>query len=116
MKLNCWSTPTASAVHFPPPPLITNEREQVIKLFSQYPDSGLGIPTGPSNGITVIDVDIKNGIDGWFNLRALEIDIPLTGLVRTPSGGFHLYFDTHCVCKLKGLYRTETVLLLLLSR
>lgn len=72
----------------------TNEREQVIKLFSQYPDSGLGIPTGPSNGITVIDVDIKNGIDGWFNLRALEIDIPLTGLVRTPSGGFHLYFDT----------------------
>ena len=72
----------------------TSEKEEIIRLFSLYPAAGLGIPTGPSNGITIVDIDRKNGIDGLFNFRALEIDIPPTGLVRTPSGGFHLYFDT----------------------
>ena len=72
----------------------TNNREEIIKLFSDYPGAGFGVPTGPSNGITVVDVDIKNGTDGWFNLRTLELDIPPTGIVHTPSGGFHLYFDT----------------------
>jgi len=72
----------------------TNDREEIIELFSNYPEAGFGIPTGPSNSMTVIDVDIKNGIDGWFNLRGLELDIPKTAVVHTPSGGFHLWFET----------------------
>lgn len=72
----------------------TNVREEIIDLFSEFPGAGLGVPTGPSNGITVIDVDRKNGVDGWFNLQTLELDIPETAVVHTPSGGFHLYFDT----------------------
>ena len=72
----------------------TNNREEIIELFSKYPEAGFGVPTGPSNSTTVVDVDIKNGIDGWFNLRALELDIPKTAVVHTPSGGFHLHFDT----------------------
>ena len=72
----------------------TNVREEIIELFSDFPGAGIGIPTGPSNGITVVDVDIKNGVDGWFNLRALDLELPKTGLVITPSGGFHLYYAT----------------------
>ena len=71
-----------------------NTREEVIDLFKDFPGAGIGIPTGPSNGITVVDIDIKNGVDGWFNLGALEIEIPITAVVHTPSGGFHLYYDT----------------------
>ena len=41
-----------------------NKREEVIELFQKFPGAGIGIPTGPSNRITVVDVDIKNGIDG----------------------------------------------------
>ena len=71
-----------------------NSREEVIDLFKDFPGAGIGVPTGPSNGITVVDIDIKNGVDGWFNLGALEIEIPITAVVHTPSGGFHLYYDT----------------------
>jgi len=73
----------------------TNVREEIIELFSSFPGAGIGIPTGPGNaGLTVINVDRKNNVDGWFNLKATEEDIPLTGVVHTPSGGFHLYYDT----------------------
>ena len=72
----------------------TNVREGIIELFAPFPGAGLGVPTGPSNQITVIDSDVKNGADGIFHLCATEEDIPITGLVRTPSGGIHLYFDT----------------------
>lgn len=72
----------------------TNVREEIIDMFSEFPGAGLGVPTGPSNQITVIDVDTKNGVDGLFHLRALEEYIPNTGVVRTPSGGIHIYFNT----------------------
>tara|TARA_B110000208_G_C11770584_1_gene430172 strand:- start:774 stop:1592 length:819 start_codon:yes stop_codon:yes gene_type:complete len=72
----------------------TNVREEIIDMFSEFPGAGLGVPTGPSNQITVIDVDTKNGVDGLFHLRALEEYIPITGVVRTPSGGLHIYFDS----------------------
>lgn len=72
----------------------TNVREEIIELFSEFPGAGLGVPTGPSNQITVIDVDTKDGVDGLFHLRALDEFIPITGVVRTPSGGRHIYFDT----------------------
>ena len=72
----------------------TNVREEIIEIFSKFPGAGLGIPTGPLNQITVIDVDMKNDIDGILHLRALGEDIPFTGVVRTPSGGIHIYFKT----------------------
>ena len=62
-KRSCIKDPFGRAV---------NTREEVIDLFKDFPGAGIGIPTGPSNGITVVDIDIKNGVDGWFNLGALE--------------------------------------------
>jgi hypothetical protein len=70
----------------------TSNRDAIIELFSQFPGAAIGVPTGPSNRITVVDVDRKNGIDGWTEFKALNIEIPKTGVVHTPSGGFHLYF------------------------
>ena len=32
-----------------------NTREEVIDLFKDFPGAGIGIPTGPSNGITVVE-------------------------------------------------------------
>ena len=58
------------------------------------PDPGLGISTGPSNRSTDVDIDRKNGVDGWFDLRTLLLNIPETALVHMLSGGFYPYFDT----------------------
>lgn len=64
------------------------------------PDGGYGIPTGPRNGIFVIDLDIKPATptkpakDGVAALLALAAGrpIPDTQSVLTPTGGVHLYF------------------------
>jgi hypothetical protein len=58
----------------------------------------VGIATEPS-GLVVLDPDLKDGIDGIANLKALCHDLGVdqdevfdTYTVRTPSGGLHLYF------------------------
>jgi hypothetical protein len=52
---------------------------------------GVGIVTGAVSGIFVVDLDVKNGVDGVANFAALG-EVPPTYTVATPTGGFHLYF------------------------
>ncbi len=64
---------------------------------SKRPISGQqGFATG--FGIAVIDVDIKEHVNGWLNLISLSKNyggIPETVMVHTGSGGKHLYFRTN---------------------
>jgi hypothetical protein len=71
----------------------TLDREQVRSWWRQHPDASLGIPTGIV--WDVLDVDIKDDRDGRKHLPVLAQLGLLDGcqqVVRTPSGGFHLYF------------------------
>ena len=72
----------------------TNDPKKILDWFAQYPGCGFGIPTGAANRITIVDIDIKNGVNGLENFSKIGITIPKTGIVKTPSGGFHLYFHT----------------------
>lgn len=58
------------------------------------PSGGYGIPTGGTNGIFVVDIDMKNGKDGCGSLITLAAGraVPETATVATPTGGVHLYF------------------------
>src|SRR5215210_7055560 len=49
--------------------------------------SGVGIVTGPVSGVLVLDAD---GPEGEAELQ--KHGHPVTPMVRTPSGGMHLYF------------------------
>lgn len=52
-----------------------------------------GVACGPSE-LAVVDLDVKNGIDGisaWKKLSA-DLDLTATFEVFTPSGGMHLYY------------------------
>ena len=63
------------------------------KFAGQYPDAGIGIVTGPASGVSVIDLDPRNDKAPKTLLEyALEMygETPL--IVRTPSGGWHLYY------------------------
>ncbi|WP_052708886.1 bifunctional DNA primase/polymerase [Streptomyces sp. NRRL S-495] len=61
--------------------------------------SGYGIACGrdPMHLIGV-DLDVKGGLDGVADLRALEAEhgftVPATATVATPSGGWHLWLAT----------------------
>jgi putative DNA primase/helicase len=59
--------------------------------WTRWPDANVGIVTGSDSGIVVLDVDRKHGVDGV--VAALELDLPETLVVRTPSGGFHQFFS-----------------------
>ena len=58
------------------------------------PAGDFGIPTGVTNGLFVVDVDMKDGKDGGATLAALAAGrvLPETKTVLTPTGGAHLYW------------------------
>lgn len=60
-----------------------------IDVFKNF---NIGIVTGAVSGLTILDIDIKNnGMKVW---KAISSAYPLinTPMVRTASGGLHIYF------------------------
>jgi putative DNA primase/helicase len=74
----------------------TRDLEEIENFWTRWPEANIGIATGKVNELFVIDIDTKNGIDGFESLKKLErevghkADTPF--LVKTGSGGMHLYF------------------------
>ncbi len=70
---------------------------QIERWWNKWPEARVGLVTGARNGLMVLDIDEKNGKSGSASLAALGFD-DLEALspcrVRTPSGGWHLFF-TH---------------------
>lgn len=71
--------------------------EATIRMWykHRYHDHGVGIMTGPTSGVLVIDVDTADGKLGAESLAALEAahgSLPDTVTAITGSGGRHLYF------------------------
>ena len=65
--------------------------EDVLKEWLKLnPSFNIGIATGLVSGLTVVDVDVKNGHKGKESLKSLNLPPTLT--VKTPTGGWHLYF------------------------
>jgi hypothetical protein len=73
----------------------TNNLQSINDLFSKFDNCMIGLPTGPINGISVIDFDIKNNVNGLQNFFNKGFTVNNTSCVLTPSGGFHLYFRTN---------------------
>ncbi|MFJ9693661.1 bifunctional DNA primase/polymerase [Kitasatospora sp. NPDC101183] len=75
-----------------------NDPEWTRELFEAAPwATAYGIACGRApHHLVGIDLDVKHGIDGPTNLKALAaehgFDIPPTATVATPSGGLHLWF------------------------
>jgi hypothetical protein len=66
---------------------------QIEKWWRWRPDAVIGIPTGRHSGIIVLDIDIKDGRNGFDTLADLGKPIlPVTPLAHTASGGVHAYF------------------------
>lgn len=68
----------------------SSDPEQIALWQNIYRDkmTFFGIPTGPTNGILVLDFDAKDG--GLETLKTLQI--PTTLYQRTRSGGLHFFF------------------------
>lgn len=69
-------------------------KEEVERLWSLYPDANIGEFPGRRSGDSVLDIDNKNGKNGFETLKQAELghldDIGLR--VNTPQWGLHLRF------------------------
>lgn len=76
----------------------TTDLAQVERWWSQWPGAAIGMPTGLV--YDVVDIDKKpNGPDGYVALKLLmALDViraaDVVKIVKTPSGGRHIYFPT----------------------
>lgn len=71
----------------------TTDLDQIKAWWKRLGPAAIGIPTGIV--YDVLDVDIKDGADGRRHLPYLTRIGLLNGckrVIRTPSGGWHLYF------------------------
>ncbi|MCR5874384.1 bifunctional DNA primase/polymerase [Phenylobacterium sp. J426] len=60
-----------------------------------HPTANIAVATGEASGVFVLDIDCKEGGDGYATLARLEAEfgeLPPTWRSRTPSGGEHRWF------------------------
>lgn len=72
----------------------TTDPERITRIWTACPDLNPAVPTG-APGPDVLDVDIRQDGNGFEALARLKRAGLLNGaraLVRTPSGGMHIYF------------------------
>lgn len=69
----------------------STNKEETIFEWSMDGYNGFGVDLEKS-GLTVIDIDIRPGKSGFDSLKSLNISLPKTFTVSTPTGGKHLYY------------------------
>jgi putative DNA primase/helicase len=73
----------------------SNDPDKTESWFGTGREVNIGIATGAASGVWVLDIDVKNGINGNESLAALEAEfgkLPATLSCSTGSGGTHYYF------------------------
>ena len=73
----------------------TTDLAQITQWWARWPEANLGLPTGAVSGVVVVDVDIREDVDGRESMRraldAGRVGMPVfTGV--SPSGGRHGYY------------------------
>lgn len=71
----------------------SSDPEQIWTWARRFPSANVGLACGKESGLTVIDVDPKNGGSATVaSLKAKKQEFTPTILVKTPSGGWHMYY------------------------
>ncbi|QBX57740.1 DNA replication protein [Nocardioides seonyuensis] len=69
----------------------------VERWWRRTPDANIGLPTGVTTGVLVVDVDVHGSGSGYEAFDCAHHKGLTQGwgwLVRTPSGGMHAYYPT----------------------
>jgi len=79
----------------------TTDSTAVKKWWERWPEANVAIPKGHKSGLVAVDVDVKNGVNGYESLSTIEAMFGEQGTrrIETPSGGVHLIY--RCTQKVK---------------
>lgn len=70
----------------------TTDAKQIRAWWRKRPQANIGIATGKTSGLVVVDIDPRNGADLAAFWRAADLDSVQLGTVITGTDGRHLYF------------------------
>ncbi|MBH0228835.1 bifunctional DNA primase/polymerase [Halobacillus yeomjeoni] len=71
----------------------TRDVSKIKQWWTEHPEANIGLPTGDASGISVLDVDPRNGGDSSIEkLIEKYEDLPDTVTCLTAGGGQHYYF------------------------
>lgn len=70
----------------------TTDPAQIRAWWERCPRAGIGIRTGPTSGLLVLDVDGEVGRQSLRRLEDIYGELPVTLTARTGRGGRHDYF------------------------
>lgn len=73
----------------------TTDPEQIRRWWTRWPGANVALATG-APGPDVLDVDVHpegNGFPAFNRLRQAGLLTGAKAIIRTPSGGLHVYFD-----------------------
>lgn len=73
----------------------TSDPAQVDAWWRQYPGANIGLPTGASSGVVVVDVDVHGLVNGFEAMNRAHGAGLVDGwmfTVTSPSGGLHAYY------------------------
>lgn len=70
----------------------TADPAQIAAWQKQWPEANWAVACGPS-GLAVVDIDGPEGEASWAEFECVHGLAPDTLIVRTPSGGRHIYFE-----------------------
>jgi hypothetical protein len=75
----------------------SKDPKTIINWWREYPSANIGVLTGPESGFWVVDVDVKNDINGIQSLASyfgnrFQFDKEKYLLGASPSGGRHILF------------------------
>jgi putative DNA primase/helicase len=65
----------------------------ITRWWRQWPAALIGMPTGPTSGLIVLDIDTKDPrANGFDSLEDLGHVLPESPMAHTASDGLHVYF------------------------
>ena len=69
------------------------EERQIRWWWLRWPEANVGIATGATSGLTVVDVDLdRGGPESLETIRTCGHRLPSTLRAETGGGGFHLFY------------------------
>lgn len=73
----------------------TTDALQVAAWWQEHPRANVGVPTGAPSSVVVVDIDVNDRVRGHMafdKARRANLVAGWEVLVRTPSGGTHVYY------------------------
>ena len=70
----------------------TQDPDEIVKLFNLPNSELIGVPTGAVSGMSVVDIDVRDGKEGITWCHNNRDKLGITKIARTQSGGYHYYY------------------------